>query len=234
MKIIKTIETYTMISLFLVGTEDLKAQSTFNNMELSFSNSFDSNYISEGRCNLANGGLSAFNTDISFYMLELNMWYGTGLDSGYGELQFSGGLSFDLNYIGLSFGLTDLSFLHDGSNDNEFYTELSYNKINWFTPTFVNVYSFEADGSFLELLLEFNISTQNERIGLTPFLLGGFDFGFIAEIYCINNFQTGFELSYQLINNLSMNGYIATSLGIWKGSFHENHTWGGISVSTDF
>jgi len=74
----------------------------------------------------------------------------------------------------------------------------------------VNVYSFEAEGSFLELLLEFNIPVQNERLGLTPFLLGGFDFGFVEEIYCLNNFQTGFELSYRLINNLSINGYRAT------------------------
>ena len=34
--------------------------------------------------------------------------------------------------------------------------------------------------------------------------------------------------------NLSINGYAATNLGIWKGTSHENHTWGGISVSTDF
>ncbi len=234
MKIINTNMTLTIIIMFLMGVEGLKAQSILDNTELSFSNSFDSNYISEGRCNLANGGLSSFNTDISIYWIDLNMWYGTGLDSDYGELQFSAGLSFYLSDIGISLGLTDLSFLHDGSNDNEFYTELTYNKINWVTPIFVNVYSFEANGSFLELLLEFNILLQNEKISLTPFLLGGFDFGFVADIYCINNFQTGFELSYQLINNLSINGYVATSLGIWKGTPHENHTWSGISVSTDF
>ncbi len=98
----------------------------------------------------------------------------------------------------------------------------------------MNVYSFEAEGSFLELLLDFNIPIQNERLGLTPFLLTGFDLGFVEDIYCINNFQTGFELSYQLIDNLSIDGYLATSLGMWKGYSHENHSWGGVSISTDF
>ena len=234
MRIINTIKIYSSIAVFILSFEGLIAQSTFNNTELSFSNSFDSNYISEGRCNLANGGLSSFNTDISFQWFDFNMWYGTGLDSDYGELQFSVGFSFNLSDIAISFGLTDLSFLHDGSNDEEYYTELSYNEINWLTPTLVNVYSFEAEGSFLELLFEFNIPVQNERIGLTPFLLGGFDFGFVEDIYCLNNFQTGLELSYQLINKISINGYIATSLGIWKNSSRENHTWGGISISTVF
>jgi len=232
--IINTGKIYLIIAVFVVGFEGLLAQSTLNNMEISLSNSYDSNYISEGRCNLASGGLSSFNSDISFHWIDINMWYGTGLDSDYGKLQFSAGFSFNLSDIAISFGLTDLSFLHDGSSDEEFYTELSYNQINWLTPILVYVYSFEAEGSFLELLLEFNIPVQNERLGLTPFLLGGFDFGFVEDIYCVNNFQTGLELSYQLINNLSINGYIATSLGIWKKSSRENHTWGGISVSTDF
>jgi len=162
------------------------------------------------------------------------MWYGSGLEEDYKELQFSAGLSFNLSDVGISFGLTDLSFLHDDSKGQEFYTELSYSKINWLTPTLVNVYSFEAEGSFLELLLEFNIPSQNEKFGIAPFLLAGYDLGFVEDIHCINNFQTGLELSYQLIDNVSIAGYIATSLGVWEGSSAENNTWGSISVSTDF
>jgi len=45
------------------------------------------------------------------------MWYGSGLNSDYGELQFSAGFSFNLPDIAISFGLTDLSFLHDDSSD---------------------------------------------------------------------------------------------------------------------
>jgi hypothetical protein len=162
------------------------------------------------------------------------MWYGTGIDIDYRELQFSAEFSFNLSDIGINFGLTDLSFLHDDSNDQEFYAELSYNKFNWLTPTLVNVYSFKAEGSFLELLLEFNIPVQNNRLGVTPFLLEGFDLGFVEDKICLNNFQIGFELSYQLIDNVSINGYVATSFGVWEESSNENHTWGGISISTDF
>ena len=203
-------------------------------MEISYSNSFDSKYISEGRNNLDSGGLSSLNINISFHWFYVNMWYGTGLRCDHKELQFSAGLSFDLSDIGINFGLTDLSFLHDDSNDQEFYTELSYNKFNWLTPILVNVYSFKAEGSFIELLLEFNIPVQNKRLGVTPFLLEGFDLGFVEDTNCLNNFKIGLELSYQLIDNVSINGYVATSFGIWEKSTNENHTWGGISISTDF
>lgn len=234
MMIINIVKIYSLIVIFTVGFERLIAQATFNDMEISYSNSLDSKYISEGRCNLTSGGLSSFNTDISFHWFNVNMWYGTGLDTDYRELQFSVGASFDLFDIGINFGLTDLSFLHDDSKDQEFYTELSYNKFNWLTPTLVNVYSFEADGSFLELLLEFNIPFQNKRFGLTPFLLEGFDLGFVEDTVCLNNFQIGFEFSYQLIDNVSITSYIASSLGVWEKASKENYTWGGISISTDF
>ncbi len=234
MRIKNTIKIFTIIAVFVVGFKGLTAQSTLNNMEISYSNYFDSKYISEGRCNLASGGLSSFNTDISFHWFNVNMWYGTGIDIDYRELQFSAEFSFNLSDIGINFGLTDLSFLHDDSNDQEFYAELSYNKFNWLTPTLVNVYSYKAEGSFLELLLEFNIPVQNNRLGVTPFLLEGFDLGFVEDKICLNNFQIGFELSYQLIDNVSINGYVATSFGVWEESSNENHTWGGISISTDF
>ena len=234
MKILSAIKTLTLIYIILVVTEGLNAQSILDNTELSISNSYDSNYISEGRCNLASGGLSSLNADISYYRIDINMWLGTGLDSDYRELQYSAGLSYDLRSVGISIGLTDISFLHNDSKDQEFYTELSYNKFNWFTPSLVNVYSFEADGSFLELLLEFNIPFRNNQVELKPFLLGGFDFGFVEDIYCLNNFQVGSELSYQLIDNVSINGYVATSLGVWKDTPHENHSWWGVSISTNF
>jgi hypothetical protein len=234
MKIINTIKIYSSIVLIILSFEGLIAQSTLNNTELSFSNSYDSKYVSEGRCNLASGGLLSFNTDIAFHWFNVNMWYGTGLDTDYRELQFSAGMAFDLSDIGINFGLANLSFLHDDSKDQEFYTELSYNKFNWFTPTLVNVYSFEAEGSFLEFLLEFNIPVKNERLGIIPFLLEGFDLGFVEDTICLNNFQIGFELSFQLIDNVSINGYVASSFGLWEESSHENHTWGGISISTDF
>jgi hypothetical protein len=234
MKIKNTIKILTIVIVFLVGIDGLRAKSILDNTELSISNSYDSNYISEGRCNLASGGLSSLNADISYYWIDINMWLGTGLDSDYRELQYSGGLSYDLRSVGISIGLTDLSFLHDDSKDQEFYTELSYNKFTWFTPSLVNVYSFEADGSFLELLFEFNIPFKNNQIELKPFLLGGFDLGFVDETYCLNNFQTGVELSYQLIDNVSINGYVATSLGVWKDTPHENHSWWGVNISTDF
>ena len=234
MKFLNEIRIFTIMAVFLVGFEGLIAQSTMNNIEISLSNSFDSKYISEGRDNLENGKLSSFNTDISFKFVNLNMWYGSGAGTDYRELQFSAGLAFDLSDIGISFGLTDLSFLHDDSKDQEFYTELSYNKFNWLTPTVVNVYSFEADGSFIELLLEFNVPLQNEKLCLTPFFVAGLDYGYVEDTNGLNNLQAGFELSYQLIDNVAMNGYVATSLGMWDESTNENYTWGGVSISTDF
>ncbi len=234
MRNINTIKICSIIAVLLVGFEGLIAQSSMNNMEISYNNSFESKYISEGRDNLESGGLSSFNTDISYHWFNLNIWYGTGADKDYRELQYSAGLSFDLSNIGINFGLTDLSFLHDDSKDQEFYTELSYNKFNWLTPTLVNVYSFETEGSFVKLLLEFNIPLQIEQLSLTPFLLGGLDFGYVEDTNGLNNFQMGMELSYQLIDNVSINGYLASSFGVWEKSSNESHTWSGISISTDF
>ena len=234
MRNINTIKMCSIIAVLLVGFEGLIAQSSMNNMEISYNNSFESKYISEGRDNLESGGLSSFNTDISYHWFNLNIWYGTGADKDYRELQYSAGLSFDLSDIGINFGLTDLSFLHDDSKDQEFYTELSYNKLKWLKPTLVNVYSFEAEGSFVELLLELNIPLQNEQLSLIPFLLGALDFGYVEDTNGPNNFQMGVELSFQLIDNVSINSYVASSYGVWEESSHENHTWGGVSISTDF
>lgn len=234
MRIINIIKMYSIIAMPLFGFEGLIAQSALNNMKISFSNSFESKYVSEGRNNLESGGLYSINTGISFHWFNINMWYGTGLRCDHRELQLSAGLSFDLSDIGFNLGFTDLSCLHDHTNDREFYMEFSYNKFKWLTPTLMNVYSFEAEGSFLELLLEFNVPVQNEHLGVTPFLLKGFDLGFVEDTICLNHILTGFAISYQLIDNLSINGYVAYTFGVWEESPHENHTWSGISVSTDF
>ena len=68
MRIINTIKIYSSIAVFILSFEGLIAQSTLNNTELSFSNSFDSNYISEGRCNLSINGYVA---------TSLGIWKGT-------------------------------------------------------------------------------------------------------------------------------------------------------------
>ncbi len=73
MRIINMIKTYLLIAVIIVCSEGVLAQSTLNDIEISLSNSYDSNYISEGRCNLASGGLSSFNSDISFHWLDMNM-----------------------------------------------------------------------------------------------------------------------------------------------------------------
>lgn len=146
MRKVNNIKLYFTFLIFIMGFEGLEAQSTLHKTKISHSNSFDSKYITEGRNNLERGGFASLNTDISFYWFNVNMWYGTGLRCDHRELQFSAGLSFDLSDIGINFGFTDLSFLHNNASDQEFYTELSYNKFNWLTPTLLNVYSFEAEG----------------------------------------------------------------------------------------
>jgi hypothetical protein len=234
MIIINIIKIFTIILVFMVGIDELTAQSVLKKLDISYSNSFESKYISEGRNNLESGGLSSFNTDISIHWLNLNMWYGTSVDSDYRELQFSAGLSFFLSDIGINFGLTDLSNLHEESCDQEFYTEISYNKFNWLTPTIVNVYSFSSDGSFVELLLENKVAFQNQQLGLTLFLLGGLDFGYIENTNGLNNFQMGVKLSYQILDNVYFISYLASSFGVWEVLSNENHTWGGIRISTDF
>ena len=88
--------------VFIVSFIGIRAQSILDNTELSLSNSYDSKYVSEGRCNLANGGLSSFNADMAFHWLNLNMWYGSGLEEDYRELQFSAGLAFDISDIGIN------------------------------------------------------------------------------------------------------------------------------------
>ena len=51
MKIINTITILTIVIVFLVWVKGMKAQSILDNTELSFSNSYDSKYVSESRCN---------------------------------------------------------------------------------------------------------------------------------------------------------------------------------------
>lgn len=67
MRIINIIKMYSIIAMPLFGFEGLIAQSALNNMKISFSNSFESKYVSEGRNNLESGGLYSINTGISFH-----------------------------------------------------------------------------------------------------------------------------------------------------------------------
>ena len=130
--------------------------------------------------------------------------------------------------------MTDLSFIHHNKKDQIFYTELSYNKISWVTLTLVNVYSFEAESSFVEFSIKFDILVKNDRIGLSPFILSGFDFWFVEDTNGLKNIQAGAIYSYQLYDNLSLNVYIASSYGAWDEATNENNTWVGVSISTDF
>jgi len=223
-----------LIVYTIFGTSLTMGGSESSPISFSFSNSIDGKYISEGRNILEKGGITTFNSDISYKLFDFNIWYGNGVQSRYNELQCTCGLSIDISEFGISFGYTDISFMQDNTSDQEIYFEITNSSLAWLSLSLSNVYSMEADGVFSELALEFSIPGNFERIDFIPFITQGFDFGYIEETNCLNNLQFGIIISHRIHKNLSINGHVTNSIGMWDNSKRENNFWGGVNLSTNF
>lgn len=175
---------------------------------------WDSQYISQGRDNLEQGGLYWLNTSIQYGNLTTYVLVGHGDSQDYTEwnigfdycLNLTDNLTANLGYQRIE------SYGSDHGQDNEFFTELAYTATPWLVPSVSYVYSTAAAGYFIEVSLH-SYWDITEQFTLTPYITQGFDFNYRTEAHDgRNNLQLGLEASYQLLPNMSVSGHISHSI----------------------
>jgi hypothetical protein len=197
---------------------------------------WDSKYVSEGRDNLEEGGLSSLALDWSQSLgqvgeLALAGWYAEGTSTDYSELNLGVAYSWSLENIGISLGYTWLDFAEDDESDSELSMELGTTIHDEVDLGAVFTYSTEADGTFIELMV--STSIENEKLSWSPFLLLGINAGYVADEHDgLNNLQMGVEVSVPLSEKLELGGYLAYTIGLDEeaGESLDDIFWVGLSL----
>ena len=197
---------------------------------------WDSKYVSEGRDNLEDGGLGSVALDWT-PSLELDGeltfagWYAEGTSVDYTELNLGVAYEWNLEEIGISAGYTWLDFAEDNESDSEFSLELGrtlYSDIDFQTAF---IYSTEAGGTFIEVVL--SKSFDQEKLSWSPYLLLGVNEGYVSdELKGVNHLQLGLEATVPLSDHLELGGYIAYTMDLKRepGQTLDDIFWLGMNL----
>ncbi|WP_115406685.1 hypothetical protein [Shewanella morhuae] len=202
-------------------------------LAVTFDLGWDSQYISQGRDNLQDGGIYWLNTSVQYGNLTSYVLVGRGDSQVYTEWNL--GLEYGFNLAeNLEANLGYQRIEGYGSSrcqDNELFAELAYTATPWLIPSINYVYSTEANGYFVEMSLHsfWNIT---DHFSLTPYITQGFDFKYrTAEHNGKNNLQFGLESNYQLSPNMSVSGHISHSIA--QGDIEQEAAANGDTSSQD-
>jgi len=182
---------------------------------------WDSHYVSEGRNNLYNGGMFSALGKAQYKGLMAGAWYGIADTVSYDELNLFLEHGWEFEYFDISAGYTRLEFMKDDADDNELSAGLSLTCLPLVVPSVNYVYSTEADGSFVELLLCSPQELLEGKIIVDPYILQGVDLGYASDEYDgWNNTQVGIAVDYNINEAFCL---IGTA----------NHSWDNQDVRKD-
>jgi hypothetical protein len=183
-----------------------------NTFECSLNTFWESQYVAEGREELDEGGLFSTEVSLAYGGFELGAWAAVADSVHYQQLDLS--LAYGDEFYGVSWsvGYTHLEFEPGSEDDDELATELETELLAEVIIGAVLVYSFEADGCFLELTASRSFELFVDGLTVTPYGLYAFDFGYRTEDYNgANHVQLGIECEYALADDLSLIAYAAHS-----------------------
>lgn len=206
---------------------------------------WDSKYIAEGRDELGTGGTYWGTAAVQHGNLNIFALIARADTLNHTEWNF--GLEYLIplsDTLEATVGYQRLEFYGDErANDNEFFSSLTYNGIEWLTPSINYTYATEAGGYFVEASLH----SSWELLGnftLTPYITQAFDFQFATEDHNgPNHFQFGVEAEYLLNEQTVLSGHISHTIaqkdikleaeanGI-EGSL--NQTYAGVHLTWNF
>ena len=192
---------------------------------------WNSRYVSEGRDNLEDGGIASIAVDMDkpspLPFLDtwyFSSWYAESIATPYTELNLSLGSSFAIGEVDGAFGYTWLEFQGPHPSDHELDLQLGFGLFDRFDLSSAFIYSTEARGTFTELVASSDI--VRERFVLTPYILLGFNRGYIPEEpETFNNLQFGLSATTSLSQEMEASFYFAATTGL------ENIFWTGVSIS---
>lgn len=196
---------------------------------------WDGKYISEGRNNLAEGGLGSmlleWNDHFDVGQIVLSSWIAESTQTDYSELNLGAAFVVPFEIWDMTLGYTFLNFDDDDSTDNELSAEFGTSVSDSVDLAAAFIYSTEAGGTFVELIASTEI-TRNV-FTLTPYILLGLNAGYVADEHDgLNNLQMGLEISTELSDEFELGGYIAYTIGLDEepGETLDDIVWVGLSV----
>ncbi|MCL1142785.1 hypothetical protein [Shewanella gaetbuli] len=211
--------TYNYIGLLcILGGSGLLSFTAQAQSEIDFSLdlAWDSQYISEGRNNLDDGGIAWAMASINQDNLIIYAVLGRGDQSHYIEWNF--GVEYAVNFaenFEATFGYQRLEFYGaERASDNELFSTLTYSGVEWLIPAISYTYSTEAAGYFIEVSLH-SPWEITDTFTVTPYVLQGFDFNYVTEEHNgANHFQFGLELGYQFTDNIYAMAHVNHSIAL--------------------
>lgn len=204
------------IAFITIFAHLLFVQTTFaessSNPAYSFGVLRESKYVSQGRDNLGDGGIYSFEAALEWRRLAAGAWFASADSTSYEELNLYVDYGVELGPLYSYVGYTRLEFLQEDESDNEISAGVEISDAGYFIPALDYTYSTGADGGFVELSISTEIELSDGRLLLRPYLMEGFDFGYISRAHDgPNNFQLGIDFTCKLTAALSMVGSVAHS-----------------------
>ena len=202
--------------------------------EPSVSAAWVSQYNSEGRDNLEDGGIFWGEASIGLGPVDIAIAHGIADSDNYQE--FGATIEAGWEFQGLEgyLGYTRLEFTQDDESDNEFGAGIAWPDMPWFTPGLDAVWSTEAEGAFVEVSASRDFDIQ-EGFTISGSAIQAFDLGYATDSFDgPNHFQVGLEATWQLETlSLSVYGAHAIAGGDVERDGGDDETWAGVSVSYD-
>lgn len=194
-------------------------QSTHSDTELAWDTHFliESDYITEGRDNLAGSGLYSLSSDFTYDKFIVTPWLAKGISTDYLEVNLN--INYEINVsdkfdVFVGYGYLK-SYQDDiGASDHEVNIDLSYAYSDDFQILATLYHSFEEKGLFTEVAFIKSYKLNN-TILLDLSSTVGFNSGYVTDGHNgLNYAQLRAHISYVLKNNIELHAFTTYSLAI--------------------
>ncbi|NBB78493.1 MAG: hypothetical protein GVY36_03490 [Verrucomicrobia bacterium] len=197
---------------------------------------WESRYVDSGRDELPEGGLWTLEGQLHHGSFELEAWLGVGDSVDYRELNLSAGYSASVGEVDWGFAYTRLEFKGEAPDD-ELELALEGPLVGGFGWSAGSVYSFGAEGSFVEIGLQYPLDAFWGRLQLTPRVTQGFDFGYRTAVHDgPNHLQVGVDWTWLLDDVWQLHGHLTHSFAGTdvRREGLGGHSWVGFGLSAGF
>lgn len=209
---------------------------------ITLSTAWDSHYVSEGLDNLDGDRLMGATLEFSLDGFILGTWYANSPNGSYDELNAYLEYGFELGDFELYLGYNHLRSMSQNAHDNEIAAGVAYNGFSsGIVPAADWYYSFEAEGSFVELSLvrEFEVAPW---LTLTPGVVFGNNDGYIADGHNgANHLAATLSATIPLSDNVELGAYVSYNWAIDSDmAAHadddalEDFVYGGVAMTLSF
>jgi hypothetical protein len=198
---------------------------------------WESRYMDSGREDLDDSGIFSGELIGSLDDFSFGAWLGVADSEGYEELNLFAAYGFQFGDVAVEVGYTHLEFASDSENDDELSIAAEVEVLGGFIVGVSGVYSFEAEGSFVEISLAYPLAFFDERLWLVPSVHEGFDYGYRSESHDgPNHVQISVDLEYRLTESTALVGYVAHSIAQDDVEREDlgDVSWFGLGLNTQF